>query len=180
MFTLQLPELRVQFVMLPVTELAGEALNEIAPLGVVVDPGEESTTVTVHTDNSPMFVAVHETLVDVVLRITTMLAVLLVLGEWNGSETYEPVTVALSVVDPVKLTVQLPPVRLQLVEESEPEPVLAKVMLPEGVVCEPRSVSSTWAVHVEACPIATCAMQVTVVDVDLVPIVTDVFALLAS
>lgn len=61
-----------------------------------------------------------------------------------------PLTVGLPDADPVKVTEQVPPDRLQKVGVREPAPVDEKVTVPVGIIPEPTSVSATVAVHVEA------------------------------
>jgi len=82
------------------------------------------------------------------------------------SPPYVPVTVAVPMAVPVKVTVQLPDERLQLDPLNEPVPVDVKVTAPDGVVPEPVSVSATVTVQVEARLTETGLVQVTVVEVD--------------
>ncbi len=77
-----------------------------------------------------------------------------------------PVTVAVPFAVPVKVTVQLPDVSVQLDPLNEPVPVNVKVTVPDGVIPEPVSVSATVAVQVEAWLTETGLVQVTVVEVD--------------
>ncbi len=73
-------------------------------------------------------------------------------------------TVALPAAVPVKLTVQLPPVRVQFAALNEPVPVDVKVTVPVGVIGVPAvEVSVTVAVQVDAWLITTGVAQETAV-----------------
>ena len=91
-----------------------EAVKVTVPIGVLDVPGEASATEAMHVDSCPTLVELQVTTVVVLLRPTVILAAVLVLAEWNASGTYVPVTVAVPDKDPVKLTVQLPPAKLQV------------------------------------------------------------------
>jgi|ERR671924_1089729 hypothetical protein len=111
--TLQFPEFSEQLAEVGVTE-PPEAVKVTVPIGVVDVPGEASVTEATHVDSWPTLVKLQVTTVVVLLRSTRILAAVLVLAEWNASGTYVPVTVAVPEEDPVKLTVQLPPAKLQV------------------------------------------------------------------
>jgi len=73
---------------------------------------------------------------------------------------------AVPVAVAVKVTVQLPDTRAQVVELNEPAgPVSVKVTVPVGVVTVPGDVSDTVAVQDEAWLTTTGLVQTTPVDV---------------
>ena len=67
---------------------------------------------------------------------------------------------------PVKLTVQLPAVRVQLAALNEPVPVEVKVTVPVGVIAVPTEVSVTVTLQLDAWLITTGLAQVIAVKVE--------------
>ena len=116
-----------------------------------------SDTVAVHDEAWFTITGLEQiTVVEVARRFTVMLAVPLVLPEWDESPPYVPVTSALPLAVGVNATEQLLDDRVQIVAVNEPTgPVSANVTVPVGVVTVPGEVSLTVAVHVVAWPVVT-------------------------
>jgi len=149
--TEQLPETRVQAAELK--DPAGPvSVNLTPPVGVTGVPGEVSDTVAVHDEDWFTITGLEQiTVVEVARRFTVMLAVPLVLSEWDESPPYVPVTSALPLAVGVNATEQLLDDRVQIVAPNEPTgPISANVTVPVGVILELVEVSPTVAVHVEA------------------------------
>jgi hypothetical protein len=149
--TEQLPEARVQ-----VAELKDPAAPTSVKLtlldGVIVVPGEVSETVAVHDEAWFTTTGLEQvTEMEVVRRLTVMLAEALVLPLWDESPPYVPLTSVLPAALGVNVTEQVPDDRVQVVELNDPAgPVSENVTVPVGVVVGLVPVSFTVAVHVDA------------------------------
>ncbi len=157
---------RVHVVKVPVTPVW---LSDTVPVGVTNAPAaDESVTVTVQVE--PWLTTtgvVQETVVVVVRRLTTMLAVPL-LPVWFASPANVAVTAAVPAVDAVNVEVQVAdavvPARVQVVNEPV-TPVSVRVTVPVGVRNVPADVSVTVTVQVEPWFTTTGVVQLTVVVV---------------
>jgi len=157
---------RVQVVNEPVTPVW---LSDTVPVGVTNAPAaEESVTVTVQVE--PWLTTtgvVQETVVVVVRRLTTTLAVPL-LPVWFASPAKVAVTAAVPAVEAVKVEVHVAdavvPASVQVVNEPV-TPVSLRVTVPVGVRNVPAEVSVTVTLHVEPWFTTTGVVQLTAVVV---------------
>ena len=157
---------RVHVVKVPVTPVW---LSDTVPVGVTNAPAaDESVTVTVQVE--PWLTTtgvVQETVVVVVRRLTTTLAVPL-LPVWFASPAKVAVTAAVPAVEAVKVEVHVAdavvPARVQVVNEPV-TPVWLSDTVPVGVTNVPGEVSVTVTLQVEPWLITTGVLQLTVVVV---------------
>ena len=156
---------RVQVVNVPVTPVSP---RPTVPVGVMNVPAEVSVTVTLQVE--PWLITtgvVQDTVVVVVLRTITMLAVPLLAG-WLVSPGYEAVTAAVPGVDAVNVEVHVAdavvPARVHVVNVPV-TPVSPRATVPLGVRNVPAEVSVTVTLQVEAWLITTGVVQLIAVVV---------------
>ncbi len=146
---------------------AASLVKVTVPVGTMAVPTSVSVTVAIQVEACPTVTGLVQLTVVIVERLLTVMdAAALVLVRWEASPPYAPVTVAVPVAVPVKVTEQLPADNAQLEALREPAPVEVKVTVPVGVMVVPTSVSVMVAVQVEAWLMTTGLVHVTFVEVE--------------